>query len=161
MCRKSALLKGFRDFREITAIRARHAPKPPALPAAPHPDLILYCVCMLLDRLCVRVTPALPVATKALPSLARLAWQSPSCCHSLRSLHPPPAALPSLPNCATPGQDICSTIVLYNSFFIFTRGIIGAGRFEFGAGVWVFDGFYCRFVNDVLHIRERKKNVFG
>ena len=24
-------------------------------------------------------------------------------CHSLRSLHPPPAALPSLPNCATPG----------------------------------------------------------
>ncbi len=30
--RKSAPLKAFRDFREITAFRARHAPKPGALP---------------------------------------------------------------------------------------------------------------------------------
>ena len=38
-----------------------------------------------------------PVATRALSSFATLTRQSPSCGHSLRSLHPPPAALPSLP----------------------------------------------------------------
>ncbi len=43
MCRKSALLKGFRDFREITAIRARHAPKPSALPLGHTPIKIFNC----------------------------------------------------------------------------------------------------------------------
>ena len=41
-----------------------------------------------------------PVATKALSSFAKLTCHSPSCCHSLRSLHLPPAALPSLPGVA-------------------------------------------------------------
>ena len=41
-CRKSAPLKAFRDFRKISAITARHAPKCRALPTALHPENIVF-----------------------------------------------------------------------------------------------------------------------
>ena len=54
-----------------------HAPKAGALPTALHPD----CKYKIIKfKGCIKCSP---VATKALSARARLACQSPSCCHSL------------------------------------------------------------------------------
>ena len=40
---KYARLKGFRRFSLSCGVKTAYAPKPPALPAAPHPDLFNFC----------------------------------------------------------------------------------------------------------------------
>ena len=46
---KDSVYKGFQRFRKLTAGKCLHAPKPPALPAAPYPD-IQYSIFLSLRR---------------------------------------------------------------------------------------------------------------
>ena len=45
---KYARLKGFRRLAPINVRNAAYAPKPPALPTAPHPVVLCFLVCFLL-----------------------------------------------------------------------------------------------------------------
>jgi hypothetical protein len=56
---KYARLKGFRRFSLSCGANTVYAPKPPALPAAPHPDLFNFCdfsICGILCGRCLIIT---------------------------------------------------------------------------------------------------------
>lgn len=45
---KYARLKGFRRFSILRGVNSIYAPKPPALPTAPHPVVLCFLICFLL-----------------------------------------------------------------------------------------------------------------
>jgi hypothetical protein len=70
------------------------------------PSRILRVLLISLGMTILPKSSTLLTIPVAVPDICLRRWRSLASvdrCHSLWSLYPPPAALPSLPNCATPG----------------------------------------------------------
>ena len=103
IAQKCSVFKGFRRFCKFYARNRQFAPEPSALPNCATPrKLIIRCAHYLL-QLGLRLRDLL------------------ACLHQvaatrLFSLHPPPAALETLPNCATPRKWFIQHRLVYHKF---------------------------------------------